>query len=351
MKNSCKLGAAIAIILALVIGCSTPIETPSELSPLASPARDSSTETVIGRATQAITVDGSSTVYPISDEAKKRYQRRRRTSEISVAFSGTGGGFKKFCNNQTDINNASRPILQKEIAACAAAGVEFVELPIAFDALSVVAHPDNNWVDSLTVAELKKIWEPIAEGKITQWNQIRPDWPERPLKLFGRGKDSGTYDFFTTVIVGQQSASRSDYIASEDVDFLVNEVSQEPNALAFFGIGSYVKNWEDLKSVAIDSGKGPVYPSLNAVRAAEYNPLSRPLFLYVNADSLQSKPQVQTFLEYYLQDMKNWVTFTGYMPLNDQTYQLVLERLRQRTTGTAYGGQLQTDITVEEAIR
>lgn len=344
--------ALLSVLLSiLVISCSVPEQISVDPSPTASPITDSSTQLVLARETQAVVIDGSSTVYPISVEASKRFQRRNRTSEFAVNFSGTGGGFKRFCNNETDINNASRPILEKELATCSAGGVKFVEIPIAFDALSIVAHPDNNWVEAMTVAELKKVWEAEAEGKITNWNQIRSGWPDRPLKLFGRGQDSGTYDYFTEVIVGEQGKIRSDYTASEDVDSLVEQIRKEPNALGFFGIGHYVKNWEDLKAIAVDSGSGPVYPSLDAVRTAQYRPLSRPLFLYVNAESLQTKPQVQPFLENYLRNLRNWVTLVGYMPLKDKAYNLALQRLQKREVGTAFGGKIQTNMTIEEALR
>ncbi|NCJ05163.1 phosphate ABC transporter substrate-binding protein PstS family protein [Synechococcales cyanobacterium C] len=335
-------------MLVLIVGCSS--EPPAGTQTPAVDAAPETVRTVLARETQAIVVDGSSTVYPLTVEANRRYGRQRQTAEVIVNFSGTRGGFRAFCQGETDIQNASRPIITEEIEACQTNGVTYIEIPIAMDALSLVVHPDNTWADSLTVEELRQIWAASAEGQVTRWSQVRSDWPDQPLVLLGRGQDSGTYDYFTQVILGEVGASRKDYIASEDVDFLVAQVSQEPNALAFFGIGHFLQNWEDLKSVAVDSGNGPVYPELEAVRKLEYRPLSRPLFLYVNADTLTRKPQVQSFISAYLDNPQSWIPLVGYLPLSDRAYDMVRSHLQQKQTGTAFQGQVQATITIEEAM-
>lgn len=292
---------------------------------------------------QQITADGSSTVYPITLEAA-----RRGNVEVDVSFSGTTGGFRRFCAGETDISNASRPINAEEIETCAEAGVEYVELPIAFDALAVVVNATNDWAESITVDELRKLWEPAAEGAVTTWRQVREEWPDRPIKLFGRGQDSGTYDYFTTVIVGETRSSRSDYTASEDEERLVSGIAVNPDALGFFGVGAYFRHWEEMNDLAIDSGNGPVHPAMREVLAGRYQPLARPLFLYVNAASLQTKPELGAFLRGYLDNMRNWVHFTGYMPLSPEAYERALERLEAGTTGTRFDGELQVGIGIDE---
>ena len=303
-------------------------------------------------APESITIDGSSTVFLISQKAAKLYQRQHpQQVDISVNFSGTGGGFKKFCAGETDINDASRPIATDEIETCQAAGVEYIELPVAFDALTVVVHPDNSWVDRITLEELKKIWEPAAERKITHWNQIRDTWPKRPLNLFGPGSDSGTFDYFTQAIVGESGSSRNDYSASEDDNELVKKVSQETNALGYFGLGYYAANWEKLKSLAVDSGQGPIQPTIEAVTTTKYQPLTRPLFIYVNAKALENKSQLKSFVQDYLENVRNWVSFVGYVPLSEQAYKLTSERFQQGKLGTVYAGELQTDLTIEQLLQ
>lgn len=292
---------------------------------------------------QQIVADGSSTVYPITAEAA-----RRTRTQIDNSFSGTTGGFRRFCAGETDISNASRPINGAELVACAEAGVEFVELPIAFDAIAVVVNPANDWATAITVEELRRLWEPAAEGTVTTWCQLRPEWPDRPIALYGRGQDSGTYDYFTTVIVGETRASRSDYVASENEEELASGIAGDPNALAFFGVGAYFRHWEELTDLAIDSGGGPVHPALREVLAGRYQPLTRPLFLYVSAASLTDKPHLATFLRAYLSGMRNWVHFTGHMPLSAEAYDRALARLEARTTGTRFDGELLVGIGVDE---
>lgn len=292
---------------------------------------------------QQIVADGSSTVYPITEEAA-----RRQGIEISNSFSGTTGGFRSFCAGETDISNASRPINAEEIASCEEAGVEYVELPIAFDALAVVVHAENDWAQSITLEELRTLWEPAAEGAVATWQQVRAEWPDRPIALFGRGQDSGTYDYFTSVVVGETRSSRSDYTASENEEELVRGIAANPDALGFFGVGAYFRHWEELKDLAVDSGKGPVHPALREVLAGRYQPLGRPLFLYVNAASLQRKPALKEFLRAYLGGMQSWVHFTGYMPLSAMAYERGLERLEAGTTGTRFDGELQVGIGIDQ---
>jgi phosphate transport system substrate-binding protein len=248
---------------------------------------------------QLIKIDGSSTVFPITDAIAKEFQKTRTDKvQVTVDISGTGGGFKKFCAGETDISNASRPILTAEMKACNSSSVRYIELPIAYDALTVVIHPTNDWAKSITTDELRKMWSPSAQGKITRWKQVRPDWPDQPLKLYGAGKQSGTFDYFTEAIVGKTRASRSDYIASEDDDVLVQGVSKDPNALGYFGFAYYEANLNKLKAVAVDNGKEAVLPSRQTVEKAQYQPLSRPLFIYVNAKAAQTKPAVKNFVDF-----------------------------------------------------
>ncbi|WP_274427270.1 PstS family phosphate ABC transporter substrate-binding protein [Chelativorans sp. YIM 93263] len=295
-----------------------------------------------GASAQQIIADGSSTVYPITVEAA-----RRAGIEIDVNFSGTTAGFRRFCAGETDISNASRPINTEEMEVCAEAGVDYVELPIAFDALAVVVNATNDWAKSITIEELRKLWEPAAEGTVTTWQQVREEWPDRPIKLFGRGQDSGTYDYFTTAIVGETRSSRSDYTASEDEEQLAAGIAVNPDALGFFGVGAYFRHWEEMNDLAIDAGSGPVLPAMREVLAGRYQPLARPLFLYVNVASLESKADLQEFLKSYLGGAQKWIHFTGYMPLSAQAYDRALERLESKTTGTRFDGEMPIGIGID----
>jgi phosphate transport system substrate-binding protein len=339
------------LILILIVSCSSSPTTQIITDTPVAGSAVGDVRKVSAQETQAIVVDGSSTVYPLTVEAQRRYRRQRETGEVLVYFSGTSGGFRSFCQGETDMQNASRPIKTAEMEDCQTNGVDYIEIPIAMDALSIVAHPDNDWADDLTIEELKTTWEANAEGRITQWSQIRQGWPDRPLVLYGRGQDSGTYDYFTQVILGEAGASRLDYTASEDVNFLIEQIKEEPNALAFFGLGHFLQHWEDLKSIAVDSGRGPVHPSLDSIRSLEYRPLSRPLFLYVSVQALTQKPQVLTFLNSYLENPQSWIPLVGYFPLSDRAYEMARSHVERRQTGTAYKGQIQATITVEEALR
>ncbi len=286
-----------------------------------------------------INIDGSSTVYPITEAVAEEFQKDNPNIKVAVGISGTGGGFKKFCRGETDINDASRPIKESEMETCKKNGIEFIEVPIAYDAITVVVNPQNDWVDHLTVEELKKIWEPSAQNKITKWNQIRPEWPDAPLKLFGPGVDSGTFDYFTEAIVGEEGASRGDYTSSEDDNVLVVGVSQDKYALGYFGFAYYEQNKDKLKAVPIDGGKGPVKPSYENVINGSYQPLSRPLFIYINKKSYEKKGYVKKFVDYYLKNVKTLLKDVGYIPLPDEAYDLAQKRVSNKITGSVFKGR------------
>jgi len=299
-----------------------------------------------------IKIDGSSTVYPITDEVAKEFEFEQPNSDkLEVKFSGTGGGFKKFCNGETEINNASRPITTEEMEVCKSAGIEYVEIPVAFDALSIVVHPDNTWANDISVEELKKLWEPAAEGKILKWNQIRESWPDRPIKLYGAGEDSGTFDYFTSVIVGESGASRKDYTASEDDTLLVRGVRSEPDSLGYFGYSYYKDSNETVKALSVDGGNGAVFPSGETVKDGTYQPLSRPLFIYVNRAKADANDGLESFVNFYLANARVLVNVTGYQPLPDDAYSLALDRFEQRKVGSVFTGRSQANVTIEELLK
>jgi phosphate transport system substrate-binding protein len=253
------------------------------------------------RAQSVIKIDGSSTVFPIAEAVAEEFQISKRGKvRVTVGIAGTGGGFKRFCRGETDISNASRPILKEEMEVCRAAGIKYLELPVAFDALSVVVNPKNDWVKTLTIADLRKMWEPGAQGRVKTWNQIRPEWPNQPLMLFGPGADSGTFDYFTEAVNGKAKASRGDYTASEDDNVLVQGVENNKNALGYFGYAYYVGHKDKMKGVPIINSKNqPVGPSIETVNDGSYQPLSRPLFIYVR-DTAAQRPEVKEFIAFYL---------------------------------------------------
>lgn len=302
---------------------------------------------------QTVKIDGSSTVFPITEAVAEDFQKAKKGAiRITVGISGTGGGFKKFCRGETDISNASRPILKSEMAECRKNGVEYMEMPIAYDALTVVINPKNTWIKSMTVAELRKIWEPAAQGKITSWNQVNPSWPNAPLKLFGAGADSGTFDYFTEAINGKSKASRGDFTASEDDNVLVQGVSRDTNALGFFGYAYYVENKAKLKAVPIveKDGKPAVAPSLETVINGTYQPLARPIFIYVNAKSAQ-KPEVKEFVEYYIRHGEKLAREVKYVPLPAKAYGYNMEVLEKRKLGTKFGGENKVGLTIEDLMK
>jgi phosphate transport system substrate-binding protein len=288
-----------------------------------------------------IVVDGSSTVLPLSEAVAEEFKKQYPGTNPAVRKSGTGGGFKKFANGEVDITGASRPIRAVEDEACRKNGIEYIEIPVTYDALAVVVNPKNTWCDHLTVQELKKIWEPAATRKITRWSQVRPGFPDRPLVLFGAGVDSGTFDYFTAAIVGEERSSRSDYSSSEDDNILVQGVANNENALGYFGLAYYLQNKDKLKAVAIDdenpnNGNGPILPSEENVLNGTYQPLSRPLFIYVNVKSLE-KPQVREFVKFYIENAARLAHEVGYVALPDKVYELAKQRLEKRITGSVFG--------------
>ena len=276
--------------------------------------------------------DGSSTVFPITEAVAEEFGRVNPDVKITVGVSGTGGGFKKFINGDTVLQDASRPIKDKEVKAAQAKGVEFIELPIAYDALTVVVNPKNSWANDLTVAELKKIWEPGS--KVKNWSQVRVGFPNKPLKLYGPGTDSGKFDYFTEAINGEEDKCRTDFVSSEDDNVLVQGVEREEGALGYFGLAYYEENKDKLKAVKVNG----VEPSTEAVNDGKYKPLARPLFIYVEKKAV-ARPEVKAFVNYYLTEGRALVKETGYVPLPDDLYAAVLKRFEGGTAGTMYAAK------------
>jgi len=290
---------------------------------------------------EVVKVDGSSTVFPITEAVAEEFQKSSGGIKVMVGISGTGGGFKRFCRGETDVSDASRPIKASEISACKEGGVEYIELPVAYDGLAVVVSKDNDWVDSLTVKELKKIWEPDAQGVVTKWSQVRSAFPDENLALFGPGTDSGTFDYFTEAINGKSGKSRGDYTASEDDNVLVEGVSSEKGGLGYFGLAYYEANKNKLKLVPVDdendgNGSGPITPSSETVMNSTYQPLARPIFIYINAAAAK-KEYVRKFVEYYLKNAAGLVEEVGYIPLQDESYDAALKRFESDIKGSVFG--------------
>jgi phosphate transport system substrate-binding protein len=302
-----------------------------------------------------VRIDGSSTVFPISEAMAEEFQKANPGRRVIAGVSGTGGGFKKFSAGETDISDASRPIKPSEAEACAKASIEYIELPVAYDGLAVLVNPKNTWATSITVKELKKLWEPEAQGKITRWNQIRADWPDREIHLYGPGVDSGTYDYFTEAVVGKEHSSRGDFTSSEDDNVLVQGIAGDELALGFFGLAYYEENRGKLKLLPVndekdDNGAGAIAPSLETVMDGTYQPLSRPLFIYVNKAALD-RPEVETFVRYYLANASKLVKEVGYIPLPERAYKLAQERVDKRVTGSLFGGKgSQVGVKIEQLL-
>jgi len=306
--------------------------------------------TGIVNASPIIKIDGSSTVFPITEAVAEDFQIAKRGAiRVTVGISGTGGGFKKFCRNEIDIVNASRPITQLEMEACKQEGVQYIEMPIAFDALTVVVNPKNTWSKTITVDELRRIWEPGAQGVITSWNQINPAWPDKKIKLYGPGADSGTFEYFTEAIVGKAKSSRGDFTASEDDNVLVQGVASDIYALGFFGFAYYIENSKKINAVAVDSGAGGVIPSAATVENNSYKPLSRPIFIYVNAKSAE-KPEINEFVNFYMKNAPELVTEVKYFPLSKEVYNLNIEHLNKKKVGTVFKGT-GINIKLEDILR
>ncbi len=308
------------------------------------------------KAESTIKVDGSSTVFPITEAVAEEFQKMKKgDTKVTVGISGTGGGFKKFCRGETDVQDASRPILKEEMETCKTAGIKYFELPIAYDAMTVAVSPKNTWAKDITTEELKKMWEPSAQGKITKWNQIRPSWPDAPLKLFGAGSDSGTFDYFTEAIVGKAKSSRGDYTASEDDNTLVQGISQDKNAIGYIPYAYYEPNQKKLKAVGVDAAgkgpaKGPILPSAKTVEEGTYFPLSRPIFIYVNNASA-GKPEVKEFVQFYLKNAANFSKQVKYVPLPTKAYAMAEKNFSGGKMGTVFGGKAEVGLKIEELLK
>jgi phosphate transport system substrate-binding protein len=297
---------------------------------------------------ETIQVDGSSTVFPLSEAAAEAFSTETQGRvRVTVGESGTGGGFRKFCRGETDVQGASRPISTEELEACAAANITFVEALVAFDGLTVVVHPSNP-IEEVTLEQLRTIWEPAAERSVMNWRQVNSSWPDLGLQLFGPGTASGTFDFFTEAVVGTAKSSRTDYTPSEDDNVIVQGVVNNPGAMGYFGIAYYEQNRERLKALAIRVDGRTVLPSAESVANGEY-PLARPLFVYVNAEALQ-RPTVSQFMQYYIENAARLAPSVGYVPLPENAYATYVERVRSRAVGTAFGGRQQVGASMADVI-
>jgi phosphate transport system substrate-binding protein len=299
-----------------------------------------------------IMIDGSSTVYPITKAVVEEFvSQNPEAPTIESSFSGTGGGFAKFCQGETVINDASRPISKAEMEACSNAEIRYYELPVAFDAITIVVNPENSWAEDITLAELTTMWSPAAQREVKTWRDVRASWPDRPLKLYGPGTDSGTYDYFTDVVVGEGMDSRSDFVASEDDAILVNQISGDPDALGYFGFAYYEDNQDRLQALAVDAGSGAILPAAGSVISAEYQPFSRPLFIYVNATAAQNNPALRDFVNFYLENAATFSEAVGYVPLPAESYDIALTQVYRNKVGTAFGGTLEPGLTIDEVLQ
>lgn len=300
-----------------------------------------------------VTIDGSSTVFPVSEAFAEEFQIDTGV-RVTVGISGTGGGFRRFCRGETDITGASRPISASEMEACEAAGIEFIELPIALDALAVIVHPANDWAACMTIAELKTMWEPEAQGRIDNWNQVRDSFPDAGLSLYGPGVDSGTYDYFTAAVVGKEHSSRGDFTATEDDNIIIQGVSNDPGALGFLGLAYLTENLGRVKPVGIERDDGScVLPSVEAARDASYQPLSRPLFMYVNRAHADDNDGVRRYVEFVLDPHSavELVAEIGYVPLPEEAFKLGLAKFEARRIGTFFGGETKIGVSMEDLLR
>ena len=299
-----------------------------------------------------IDIDGSSTVFPITEAMAEEFGYATEGNvKITVGVSGTGGGFTKFCAGETVISDASRPIKQSEVELCAENGIEYIELPVAIDGISIMVNPNNNFVECVTVDELHIMWAPEAEGVVTNWIEVRAGWPDEELRLYAPGVDSGTFDYFTETVNGESQASRGDFLPSEDDNVLVTGIAGDRGALGYFGYAYYAENANRLKLVAVDGGDGCITPTEETINNGTYAPLSRPLFIYVASDAL-NQPHVEAFVEYYLNpDNRNLVSETGYIPFPDSVYELAIAKFRNGKTGPAFGGDARLSGPVEEVLR
>jgi phosphate transport system substrate-binding protein len=312
-------------------------------------------DTDLGALEGRVNIDGSSTVFPVTQAMAEEFNLVAPNVQVPVGVSGTGGGFAKFCEGETDISNASRPISEDETELCEENDILFIEVPVAYDGLSVVVNPENDWATCLTVEELGVMWAPEAENEITNWNQIRDDFPDAELVLFGPGTDSGTYDYFTDAVTGEEGASRGDFTGSEDDNVLVQGVSSDVNALGFFGYSYYVENTDSLKLVAIDdgddsNGEGCIEPSAETINNGTYQPLSRPLFIYVNAEAAE-RPEVAGFVDFYLLEGPGLIPEIGYVPFTAEFYATIYQRYTDGRTGSVFaGGGSSQGVTIDDLL-
>ena len=339
-------------LLALLVGCGggTPSgDAPSSGAP-STGAAPSDAPAPVGT---TIKIDGSSTVFPITEAVAEEYQKGRKT-RVTIGVSGTGGGMKKLCAGEVDVAGASRPIKPSEVELCATNGIQLIELPVAYDGIAVVVNPQNDWATSVTVAELKALWAPEAQANVKRWSQVRPGWPDEEIHLFGAGVDSGTYDYFTAAIVGTEHSSRGDFTSSEDDNVLVQGVSTDKLALGFFGLAYFEENQDKLKALGVDdgdpaNGDGPIMPASATVSDGTYQPLSRPIFIYVDVKAA-GRPEVQEFIHFYLTQSRTLVEEVGYIPLSEAAYGMVKARFDTKKTGSLFEGHGSTIGATVEAL-
>lgn len=319
--------------------------------------------------TTTIKIDGSSTVYPITEAVAEKFQvEEKGRVHLTVGTSGTGGGFKKFCRGETDIQNASRPIKESEIKDCSQAGVKFLELPIAFDAIVIAINPQNDWISDISIDDLKKIWEPEAQGRLLRWNQLNPKWPNEKIKLYGAGSDSGTFDYFTEAVVGKAGKSRGDYASSENDNTLVTGIAHDKYALGYIPLSYYLENKFNASSKSPPTGNsikalgvllkdkktgqisGPIFPTIETVKEEKYKPFSRPLFIYVSENSL-NRPEVINFVKFYLANAESLVSEVGEVPLPGSAYKIVLEKVEKKKLGTLFDGNTDVGINIDQLLK
>ncbi|MGB2925808.1 MAG: PstS family phosphate ABC transporter substrate-binding protein [Limnothrix sp.] len=329
-----------SLALIATLGACAGDQTPTDTG---DSAASDSTETSGTGLEGSVAIDGSSTVFPITEAMAEEFQKANSDVRITVGVSGTGGGFKKFCAGETDIADASRPIKEEEIALCEEGGIEYIEIPVAYDAISVVANPENDWAMCLTTEELSMIWSPDAEGTVDNWSQVRDGFPDEPLTLYGPGTDSGTFDYFTDAINGDEGLSRGDYTASEDDNVIVQGVVNEKGALGYFGLAYFEENADRLRAIEVDdgdaeNGEGCVTPSVATVDDTTYQPLARPIFIYASVASLE-RPEVAEFINFYMDEENGeLVSEVGYVPMSSEIYGKAQTRIAEKTTGSAFGG-------------
>lgn len=345
----------LTILLALLVACGggetvEPTAAPEVQATSATGGETATTEPAETVTEGTILIDGSSTVAPITSAIAEEFQIANPGMRVPVGVSGTGGGFKKFCAGETDISNASRPIKTSEAEECAAAGVEFIELPIAYDGLAVVVNPANEFASCLTVDQLKMMWEPAAEGVVMNWNQIDPSFPDTPINLYGPGVDSGTYDYFTGAIVGEEGASRGDFLPSEDDNVLVQGVSGDEGAIGFFGLAYYEQNKDKLKLLEVDGGDGCIAPSTETVGNGTYQPLSRPIFIYVNKASAESRPELAAFVNFFMVNAGVLSAEVGYISLGADIYALATARFAAGTAGSMFEGGSTVGVSLMDSL-